>query len=84
MIDKNCFLGKYYEAKKSQSTFYRNAHFYSVTQVFEWLKRSGFGDIKTCQTIFKLPKDMTAIEPAKKGHGKGGFVVIAAQKEVKT
>ena len=63
--------------------FYRYAHFYSVTQVIDWLMQLGFGAIKTCQTIFKLPKEMTAVEPVKDGYGEGGFVVIAAQKEVK-
>jgi ubiquinone/menaquinone biosynthesis C-methylase UbiE len=81
MIDKDSHLGRSYEAKKSRSTFYRYAHFYAVTQVIEWLKRSGFGEIKTCQTIFKLPREMTAVEPVKDGYGEGGFVVIAAQKE---
>ena len=84
MIDKDSHLGKSYEAKKSKSTFYRYAHFYSVTQVMSWLKQLGFGAIKTCQTIFKLPREMTAIEPVKDGYGEGGFVVIAAQKEVAT
>ncbi|MGA9079843.1 MAG: class I SAM-dependent methyltransferase [Halobacteriota archaeon] len=84
MIDKDSPLGKSYGAKKSKSTFYRYAHFYSVMQVINWLMQSGFGAIKTRQTIFKLPKDMTAIEPVKDGYGEGGFVIIAAQKEVKT
>jgi ubiquinone/menaquinone biosynthesis C-methylase UbiE len=83
MIDKDSPLGKSYEAKKRKSTFYRYAHFHSVTQVIEWLKRSGFGEIKTRQTIFKLPREMTAVEPVKDGYGEGGFVVIAGQKKVK-
>jgi ubiquinone/menaquinone biosynthesis C-methylase UbiE len=83
MIDKDSHLGKSYEAKKSKSPFYRYAHFYSITQVIEWLKRSGFGEIKTRQTIFKLPREMTAVEPVKDGNGEAGFVIIAAQKEAK-
>jgi hypothetical protein len=46
--------------------------------------QSGFDAIKTSQTIFELPKEMTAIEPVKDGYDEGGFVVIAAYKEVKT
>lgn len=84
MIDKDSSLGKSYEAKKRGSTFYRYAHFYCVAQVIGWLKQLGFGAIKTCQTIFKLPKEMTAVEPVKDGYGEGGFVVISAQKEMKT
>ena len=52
--------------------------------MIDWLVHLGFGEIKMCQTIFKLPDEMTAIEPVKDGYGEGGFVVIAAQKEVKT
>jgi SAM-dependent methyltransferase len=84
MIDKDSPLGKTYEAKKSESTFYRYGHFYSVTQVIEWLRELGYGTIRTCQTIFKNPEEMTALEPIKDGHGEGGFVVISAQKEVKS
>jgi ubiquinone/menaquinone biosynthesis C-methylase UbiE len=84
MIDKDSLLWKSNEAKKKESTFYRCAHFYSVSQVVGWLTQLGFDTIKTCQTIFKLPKEMTAVEPVKDGYGEGGFAVIAAQKEVTT
>jgi hypothetical protein len=55
-----------------------------VAQVISWLKQLGFDEIKTRQTILKPPKEMTAVEPVKDGYGEGGFVVIAAQKKVKT
>jgi ubiquinone/menaquinone biosynthesis C-methylase UbiE len=84
MIDKDSSLGKVYEAKKGESTFYQYAHFYSVAQVIKWLREFGYGTIRTCQTIFKNPEEMTAIDPMKDGHGEGGFVVISAQKEVKS
>ncbi|MCD4798204.1 MAG: methyltransferase domain-containing protein [Methanosarcinales archaeon] len=81
MIDKESFLGKLYESKKKESKFYRHANFYSTRQVLDWLKNFEFEHIKTCQTIFKNPKKITAIEPVKEGHGEGGFVVITAQKK---
>jgi ubiquinone/menaquinone biosynthesis C-methylase UbiE len=84
MIDKESFLGKLYELKKKESKFYRHANFYPVRQVLDWLEKLDFKYIKTCQTIFKNPKRITAIEPVKEGHGEGGFIVIAAQKEVRT
>lgn len=84
MIDKDSSLGKVYEAKKAESTFYRYAHFYSVMQVIEWLIKVGYNTIRTRQTIFKNPEEMTVPEPIKDGHGQGGFVVISAQKEVKS
>ncbi|MGZ5502781.1 MAG: hypothetical protein ACXW02_07250 [Halobacteriota archaeon] len=51
-----------------------------MAQVIGWLEQLGFCAINTCQTIFKQPKEMTAVEPAKDAYGEGGFVVIAAQK----
>lgn len=81
MIDKESFLGKLYESKKKESKFYRHANFYSTRQVLDWLKKLKYEHIKTCQTIFKNPKEITAIEPVKEGHGEGGFVVITAQKK---
>jgi ubiquinone/menaquinone biosynthesis C-methylase UbiE len=41
MIDKDSSLGKVYEAKKGESTFYQYAHFYSVAQVIKWLREFG-------------------------------------------
>ena len=81
MIDADSLLGKSYEAKKGESTFYRYAHFYSVSQVVKWLTRLGFGAISTCQTIFKNTEEVTALEPVKEGYGEGGFVVIGARRK---
>jgi ubiquinone/menaquinone biosynthesis C-methylase UbiE len=81
MIDKESPLGRIYEAKKNNSKFYRYAHFYSVNEVVEWLRNIGYQGIKICQTIFKNPEEITAIEPIKEGYGEGGFVVISIQKE---
>jgi len=83
MIDADSPLGKDYKAKQSESTFYRHARFFSVTQVIEWLTGLRFGAIKTCQTIFRNSEEVTALEPIKEGYGEGGFVVIAAQRELK-
>lgn len=82
MIDKESFLGKLYESKKKESKFYRHANFYFIGQVLDWLKKLKYERIKTCQTIFKNPKDITVIEPVEEGHGEGGFIVISAQKEI--
>jgi ubiquinone/menaquinone biosynthesis C-methylase UbiE len=84
MIDRDSFLGRVYESKKKNSKFYRYAHFYSVNQVLKWVRKLGYGHIRTCQTIFKNPEKITAIEPVKDGTGSGGFVVISAKNDVKT
>jgi ubiquinone/menaquinone biosynthesis C-methylase UbiE len=84
MIDRETPLGGAYERRKQESTFYRNAHFHSVTQVIAWLRTVGFSAIRTCQTLFPFPEEMIAVDTVAEGHGQGGFVVITAQKEGKT
>ena len=81
MIDKNSPLGKIYESKRTESRFYRHAHFYNAEQVLEWLRALRFGDLRYCQTIFKDPEEISATEPVENGHGKGLFVAISGQKE---
>ncbi len=79
MIDKDSPVGRIYELKKNENEFYRQANFYSIGQVMEWLTELGFGQPKICQTIFKNPVGLTAIEPVKDGYGEGVFVVIAVE-----
>jgi ubiquinone/menaquinone biosynthesis C-methylase UbiE len=81
MIDKDSPLGRSYEAHKQESKFYRPARFYSAPQVLEWLDRLAYKKVQTCQTIFKPLREIVGFEPVKDGHGEGGFVVIAGQKE---
>jgi ubiquinone/menaquinone biosynthesis C-methylase UbiE len=81
MLDKDSPLGRQYEANKNDSKFFRHAEFYSVRQVLEWLRVSGYGDVHILQTIFHRPEEITPLEPVKGGYGEGFFVVISAQKE---
>lgn len=80
MIDRDSPLGQVYQAKKQESKFYRQARFYPVTQVLEWLQGLDYQNLLTCQTIFKSLPEITDLEPVKPGHGEGGFVVISARK----
>ena len=80
LIDPDSPLGRAYEASKEKSKFYRQARFYTVSQVLIWLKDLGYQTPQTCQTIFQDRSASTEPEPIKAGHGEGGFVVIAAQK----
>jgi ubiquinone/menaquinone biosynthesis C-methylase UbiE len=82
MLDKESPLGRLYETKKNDSTFYKHARFYSVKQVLEYLNASGYAHSKTLQTIFHNPEAITAIEPVKEGYGDGLFVVISADKSM--
>ena len=80
MIDRDSPLGRYYEAHKQESKFYRQANFYSIGRVLEWLARLNYRQVEVCQTLFRELSDITHLEPVREGHGDGGFVVIAAQK----
>ena len=79
MLDEECTLGKRYSEKTKKSKFYKNAKFYSVNQVLDWLRDFKFGKFKIVQTIFKNPGKIQTLEPIEEGFGKGLFVVISAE-----
>jgi ubiquinone/menaquinone biosynthesis C-methylase UbiE len=81
MLDKSSPLGRKYEEDKNDSKFFRHAEFYSVKQVLEWLKVSGYSGVRILQTIFHKPEEITDLEPVKEGYGEGLFAVISARKE---
>jgi SAM-dependent methyltransferase len=80
LIDGNSVLGKKYEAKKSESKFYKNATFHSVDEIEKELKVVGFKHFETVQAILPGDVDETSGEEIKQGHGEGSFVVLRAQK----
>jgi ubiquinone/menaquinone biosynthesis C-methylase UbiE len=80
MIDRDSPLGRRYEAHKTESPFYRQAHFYPVSQVLDLVAKLPFRGVQTCQTLFADLAEITSLEPVQDGHGTGGFAVIAAQK----
>ena len=79
MLDEDSPPGKLCEEKRKKSKFYRDARFYSVNQVLDWLKKLKFNNLQTVQTIFKNPDKIQSLEPIEKGFGKGLFVVISAE-----
>ena len=80
-IDRNSIIGKQYEQRKPESTFYRAANFYTVDKVLFELNRAGFKHFKVGQTLFKPLDEIKEFEPARSGHGEGSFVVIRAGKK---
>lgn len=81
IIDKNSFLGKIYQVKKVKgNTFYKEAHFLSIDEVISFLKEKDFKRFCFYQTLFHPLEKIKDVEPIKKGYGKGGFVVISAEK----
>lgn len=79
-IDGRSPLGKLYNEKKENSTFYRHAHFYSYPELLKKLIRVGFQNVKVWQTLFMSPEKVTEPEPVKEGFGAGSFLVIRAEK----
>jgi len=77
VIDRESDLGKQYSRKKEQSRFYRDATFYSVTELETLLTEAGFASFAYRQTL--LPGETTDLS-VREGHGSGGFIVIRAHK----
>ena len=76
-IDRESALGKHYSQKKDQSRFYRDATFYSVSELEAFLTNADFSNFDYRQTL--LPGETTGLT-VREGHGCGGFVVIEAHK----
>jgi SAM-dependent methyltransferase len=76
-IDRESELGRYYSQKKEQSRFYREASFYSVSELVALLTEAGFSNFAYRQTL--VPGETTGLT-IREGHGSGGFVVIRALK----
>jgi len=77
IIDKESFLGKAYQIKKS--IFYSRAKFFSVKEVTDILQTMGFDRFSYYQTIFNFPQEIKNIQKPQKGFGKGAFVAISAE-----
>jgi SAM-dependent methyltransferase/NifU-like protein involved in Fe-S cluster formation len=81
IIDKDSSLGKAYQEKTS--IFYGHARFFNVAEITKMLEREGFRDLLYFQTVFGRPDRIRSVQKPKKGYGKGGFVVVSAEKEGK-
>lgn len=79
-IDKNSPLGKLYEQKKQSSVFYKDATFYTVNEVVDYLKRARFNDFSFTQTIFPETDNSQDIQPAREGYDEGSFIVARGMK----
>ena len=78
LVDADSELGKRYEAHKAESPFYRNARFFSVSELAGILVEAGFEDLQYHQTLFHPGED--APEPVEEGFGQGGFVVVSGER----
>jgi len=81
-IDAESPLGHFYQEHKGESTFYREARFYTVKEVILHLKKAHFKDFQFRQTISKPMGEVKDREPVKEGHGEGSFIVVKGVKLV--
>src|SRR3989337_380281 len=79
MLDEESPPGKLCEEKRKKSKFYKDARFYSVDQVMDWLKKLKFDNLQTVQTIFKNSDKIQSLELIEEGFGQGLFVVISPE-----
>ncbi len=80
-IEKDSPIGKIYEKRRSESTFYRQAEFYRISRVVAELKRTGFKFFEFSQTLFGRLDEIHEFQPAKPGFGDGSYVVVKATKK---
>jgi ubiquinone/menaquinone biosynthesis C-methylase UbiE len=79
-LDRDTAPGRRYLEKKAHDKFYRGARFYSFEEVLSLVRCAGFSNTAEWQTIFDAPEPTTEASAVKPGHGKGGFVVLRAEK----
>lgn len=80
IIDKSSRIGQYYESRKNDNIFYRQASFYSVEDMEARVKNAGFRNLVFSQTLFNDLDKIITVEPVEPGFGKGSYVLIKAIK----
>ncbi|NPA14116.1 MAG: class I SAM-dependent methyltransferase [Aquificae bacterium] len=71
-VDKESFLGKLYEAKKTHSKFYGPATFYSTEEIIRLVENhTNLKLVEVKQTLFGKEN---IFYPTEEGYGKGAFV----------
>jgi SAM-dependent methyltransferase len=82
-VDRNSKMGKIYLERQKENVFYKEASFFSVDELVEYMNHAGFTDLSFNQTIFGTLPQTAEDEPVKPGYGEGSFVVIRGRKEQK-
>lgn len=76
-IDRDSTMGQEYLAHQSENVFYREATFYSSTEVERLLLEAGFSIEAWGQTLAHSLAETREIEPLRPGRGDCAFVVVA-------
>ena len=80
-VDRSSRVGQIYLDRQIENVFYKDATFFSVDELVEFINQTGFVDLTFNQTIFRTLSETTKDEPVKPGYGEGSFVVIRGRKE---
>ena len=80
-LDEDRPVAKAYREKRFNSTFFRNARFYSVKLMQQIIEEAGFKNAEFTQTLFGNLDDIKEIQLPKPGYGEGSFVVVTATKK---
>jgi ubiquinone/menaquinone biosynthesis C-methylase UbiE len=81
MIREDGPIGRAYQERRKNSTFYSQAKFYRIPRVTEMLSDIGFKKFEYNQTLFDSLEDIEKIQIPKEGWEEGSFVVIKATKK---
>jgi len=79
MVNRTSPLGLKYVEHKEESVFYREANFYSVEEVVQMLRATGFSRFKYTQTIFHDLEQVHQREEVLEGYNMGSFIGIDAE-----
>lgn len=77
-IDRDSAMGQEYLAHQAENVFYREATFYSATEVERLLLEAGFSIDAWGQTLAHPLPETLEIESLRPGRGQCAFVVVAA------
>jgi ubiquinone/menaquinone biosynthesis C-methylase UbiE len=80
-VDKDSPVGKLYLKNKEKSLFYKEATFFSTTEILEFMEDAGFKTTQTLQSVFGSMSEIEEIQQPKDGHNEGSFVVIKGVKQ---
>ena len=80
-IDKDKEIGQTYEKKRYESTFFKNATFYTVAHITRLLNDAGFKNLVFSQTLFGSLDEINEVQLPKEGSGEGSFVIVRASKK---
>jgi ubiquinone/menaquinone biosynthesis C-methylase UbiE len=79
-IDRTSTLGQHYFVHQAENVFYREATFYTASEVGKLLTDAGFFNQTWGQVLLKPLNEIQEIEPIRTGRGQGAFVVVRASR----